>query len=188
VTKRQIVILASGRGSNVRAICEYFKNHRRVEVAAVFCNKANAGALDVAREYGVHAESFTKDYWQKGFVQMAIEAFEPELIVLAGFLLQIPKSMVEFYPRSIVNIHPALLPKFGGKGMYGMNVHRAVKESGDKETGISIHYVNENYDEGSIIAQHKVSVNSHDSAEDIAKKVLALEHEFFAKSIARLMN
>jgi len=98
VTKRQIVILASGRGSNVRAICEYFKNHRRVEVAAVFCNKANAGALDVAREYGVHAESFTKDYWQKGFVQMAIEAFEPELIVLAGFLLQIPKSMVEFLP------------------------------------------------------------------------------------------
>ena len=186
--KKQLVILASGAGTNVRAICEHFKDHRRIEVAAIFSNKENAGALQVAIDYGIHAESFTKDYWEKGFVHIAIESFEPELIILAGFLLKVPKAMVEFYPRSIVNIHPALLPKYGGKGMYGMHVHRAVHESNEAESGITIHYVNEHYDEGSIIAQHKVAIDGNDRPEDIARKVQALEHEYFARSLARILN
>ena len=188
VNKKQLVILASGAGTNVRAICEHFKGHRRIEVAAIFSNKENAGALKVAAEYGIYAESFTREYWEKGFIQIAIESFEPELIVLAGFLLKVPKAMVDFYPRSIVNIHPSLLPSFGGKGMYGMHVHKAVYDANEVETGITIHYVNEHYDEGSVIAQHKVAIDGNDGPTDIARKVQDLEHEYFARSLARILN
>ncbi len=185
---KNIVIFASGTGSNAARIIEFFADNPKVKVAAIFCNNPNAGVLEIATENQIPTEIFNKaEFSTEGFLSR-LQLYSPDLIVLAGFLLMIPKSLIEAYPNKIVNIHPALLPKYGGKGMYGMNVHRAVRENNDVETGITIHYVDEHYDNGDIIAQFKTSINPVDSCDDIAEKVRMLEHKNFPKVVADLIN
>src|SRR5690606_13104353 len=138
---KQLIIFASGSGSNAENIVRYFQENPSIKVVAVFSNKANAGVLAKAERLGVETIVFSKEELEDGSVFEEIKKIRPDLIILAGFLLKFPTQIVEYYPRQIVNIHPALLPKYGGKGMYGMNVHRAILENKDPETGITIHYV-----------------------------------------------
>jgi len=186
---KRIAIFASGTGSNAKKIIEHFQGHPDIEVSLVVSNNKNAKVLDMARSFNIETLVIDKAQLKdSNYILEKFSIFPINFVVLAGFLLLVPKYLVDNFPKSIVNIHPALLPQFGGKGMYGMNVHKAVKESGVKETGITIHYVNEKYDEGSIIFQASCPVFPDDSPESIAKNVLKLEHEHFAKTIERILN
>lgn len=185
---KSIVIFASGSGSNAENIIRYFQHNQSAEVTAVFSNKATAGVLERAERLGTETVVFSKDELTGGTVRKEVLEINPDLIVLAGFLLKFPESIIEDFPRKIINIHPALLPKFGGKGMYGMNVHRAVQENKESETGITIHYVDAHYDEGDIIAQFSVPLDGNETCEEIAGKVQKLEHEHFAKVIEKLLK
>lgn len=185
---KNIVLFASGGGSNAEKIMQYFSTGNGPRVAAVFTNKATAGVIEKALHYNVRTIIFTKEQLFNGEVVEMLTAYNPSLIVLAGFLLKFPEAIVKAYPNKIINIHPALLPKYGGKGMYGMHVHKAVLHNKEPETGITIHYVNENYDEGAIIAQHIVSIDNCITPEEIALKVQELEHEHFAETINRLLD
>jgi phosphoribosylglycinamide formyltransferase-1 len=185
---KKIVIFASGSGTNAENIIKYFENKAIATVVAVFSNNPNAKVLDRAIKFHLPTEIFSKDELNEGLVLQKINAIQPDLIVLAGFLLKFPESMVELYPNKIINIHPALLPKYGGKGMYGMNVHRAVVENKEKETGITIHFVNENYDEGNIIFQERVALLETDSPEIVAEKIHKLEQENFPEIIEKLLT
>jgi len=185
----QIAIFASGNGSNAQKIAEYFAGNSDVNICRIYSNKKDAFVLERAMNLKIPSFVFTKK--QMNETNSVIEQLindRTDLIVLAGFLLKIPENIIKEFPDGIVNIHPALLPKFGGKGMYGMRVHEAVKESGDSESGITIHYVNEAYDEGSIIFQAKVQVDKIDSPEDIARKIHKLEYEYFPKIIEKVLN
>ncbi|MFD0799158.1 phosphoribosylglycinamide formyltransferase [Maribacter chungangensis] len=185
---KQIILLASGSGSNVENIATYFKHDPNVTIAAVLTNKRDAKVLDRCNRLKINALYFNKhSFFDSDCVLNLLKSLKPDLIVLAGFLWKIPENLVKTYPNSIINIHPALLPKYGGKGMYGMNVHKAVKENRDTETGITIHYVNENYDEGAIIRQVKTIVLPEDSPVQIAEKVHQLEYEHFPKVIKHLL-
>lgn len=185
---KQIILLASGSGSNVENITTYFKHDPNIIVAAVLTNKRDAKVLDRCNRLKINAMYFNKyAFSESDCVINVLRSLNPDLIILAGFLWRIPKNLVDAFPNQIINIHPALLPKYGGKGMYGMNVHNAVKENGDSETGITIHYVNENYDEGAIIHQSIAKVLPEDSAEQIAEKVHKLEYEHFPRVIAKLL-
>ncbi len=186
---KQIVLLASGSGSNVENIASYFKNDPNITIAAVLTNKKDAKVLDRCNRLNINALYFNKQaFIDSDCVLNILKSLSPDLIVLAGFLLKIPENLVKAFPNQIINIHPALLPKYGGKGMYGMHVHNAVKENKDTETGITIHYVNENYDEGAIIHQAKTVVSIEDTAETIAKKVHQLEYEHFPRVIEKLLS
>ena len=176
---KQLIIFASGSGSNAENIIRYFQENPSIKVVAVFSNKANAGVLAKAERLGVETIVFSKEELEDGSVFEEIKKIRPDLIILAGFLLKFPTQIVEYYPRQIVNIHPALLPKYGGKGMYGMNVHRAILENKDPETGITIHYVDAHYDKGEIIFQQKVKLDGTETCEEISAKVQKLEHEHF---------
>lgn len=182
----QIVIFASGSGTNAEAIIRYFSN-KQVHVSAVFCNNPQAGVIAKAQALGVTVELFDKSQLTDGDVLQRLHNYQPDLIVLAGFLWMFPPSILQVYPK-VVNIHPALLPKFGGKGMYGNRVHEAVLDASESVTGISIHYVNEHYDEGAIIAQFETSIVDCSSATCIAAKVHALEQEHFPKVIEQLLT
>lgn len=182
------MLLASGAGSNVENIIKYFVSKPTVQVATVFCNNPTAKVIDRAIENHVPVVVFTKEDLKNDVVLDKVKALEPDLIVLAGFLLQLPASLIEAFPRKIINIHPALLPKYGGKGMYGQFVHQAVLVNNDKETGITIHFVNENYDEGEVIFQKSIAVDDCTTVEEIATKVHVLEHEFFPKVIEQLLT
>ena len=185
----QIAIFASGNGSNAQKIAEYFAGNSDVNICRIYSNKKDAFVLERAMNLKIPSFVFTKK--QMNETNSVIEQLindRTDLIVLAGFLLKIPENIIKEFPDGIVNIHPALLPKFGGKGMYGMRVPEAVKESGDSESGITIHYVNEAYDEGSIIFQAKVQVDKIDSPEDIARKIHKLEYEYFPKIIEKVLN
>jgi len=185
---KKIVLFASGSGSNIENIVQFFQDKPNVTIAGVLTNKRDAKVLDRCNKLNINGLYFNKHaFFKTDCVLEVLESMQPDLIVLAGFLLKIPQKMVQKYPNKIVNIHPALLPKFGGKGMYGMNVHKAVKKQKENETGITIHYVNENYDEGAIIFQAKTAVLPDDSAEAIAKKVHQLEYEHFPKVIEKLL-
>jgi phosphoribosylglycinamide formyltransferase-1 len=157
-------------------------------VEAVFTNKADAQVIQRAEKYQVPSQVFTKNDLETGKVLQEINAIQPDLIVLAGFLLKFPESIVAEYPDKIINIHPALLPKYGGKGMYGMHVHRAVVENKESKTGITIHYVNENYDEGNIIFQKEVTVLISDTPEVVAAKIHELEQDHFPVVIEKLLT
>lgn len=185
---KNIVLFASGGGSNAEKIMQYFSTGNGPRVAAVFTNKATAGVIEKALHYNVRAIVFTKEQLFNGEVLEMLSGYNPSLIVLAGFLLKFPEAIIKAYPSKIINIHPALLPKYGGKGMYGMHVHKAVMDNKEPETGITIHYINENYDEGAIIAQHNVNIDNCTTPEEIALKVQGLEHEHFAETINRLLN
>ena len=185
----RIAIFASGTGSNAKKIIEYFKNNNDIEVALVVSNKAEAKVLDMASSFNIATTVIDKAIFKKenAFLPL-LQQKNITFVVLAGFLWLIPNYLIKAFPNRIVNIHPALLPDFGGKGMYGMHVHRAVKKSGNKETGITIHYVNERYDEGEIVFQAQTSIESSDTPETIAKKVQSLEHQFFAPIIEQILT
>lgn len=186
---KRIVLLASGSGSNVENLANYFKDNPLVTIATVLTNKRDAKVIDRCNRLNINALYFNRQSFSKSDCLLnIIKGMQPDLIILAGFLLKIPENFVAEFPNKIVNIHPALLPKYGGKGMYGMHVHNAVKNNNETETGITIHYVNENYDEGAIIHQAKTAVISTDTAEDIAQKIHALEYEHFPKVIDQLLS
>ncbi|MDP3314159.1 phosphoribosylglycinamide formyltransferase [Lutibacter sp.] len=183
----RIAILASGSGTNAENIMEYFKGSNSISVVCVLSNKIDAKVLDRATRFKVHNFSFNRVNFEN---QSEISAYLKEnadYIILAGFLWKIPANIIEAFPNKIINIHPALLPKYGGKGMYGMNVHKAVIENKEKESGITIHYVNENYDEGAIIFQKSIEVLRTDTAEDVAQKIHKLEHKYFSKIIEKVI-
>lgn len=186
---KKIVLFASGSGTNVENIVNYFKENQKVEITKVYTNNPNAYVIERCNQLGLPCQVFgRKEFSENLLVLEDLKAIEPDLIVLAGFLWLIPADYVEAFPDKIINIHPALLPKYGGKGMYGQRVHEAVVANHESESGITIHYVNERYDEGNIICQAKCTVNSHDSAEDVANKIHTLEYEFFPKTIKELLQ
>jgi formyltetrahydrofolate-dependent phosphoribosylglycinamide formyltransferase len=184
-----IAIFASGAGSNARKIIEYFENKGlRIKVSLIVCNVPGAGVLDIAEEKGIPSLMINKsDFAANGYVE-SLKNAGIDFIVLAGFLWKVPEVLVRAYPKAIINIHPALLPKYGGKGMYGARVHEAVIAAGEKESGITIHWVNEHYDEGAIIFQAKCSIDANDTADTLANKIHALEHAHFAPTIEKLLG
>lgn len=188
MNKKRIAVFASGSGTNAEKIFDYFKNHDQVEVVLLLSNKKNAGALERAEKFNIPTLSFSRqEFYDTQIVLNALHKHQIDVIVLAGFMWLVPVYLVEAFPSKIVNIHPALLPKFGGRGMYGMHVHEAVKAAGEKETGITVHLVNQHYDEGSILAQFSCPIEPNNSPEEIARKVQVLEHENYAKVIENLV-
>ena len=185
---KKILLFASGAGSNVENIIQYFKNNPDVKIAGVFSNNSNAIVLDKAKNHNVPTLIFNREQLTDGFVFDKIAELKPDLIVLAGFLWKMPEEIVKAYPNKIINIHPALLPKYGGKGMYGIKVHQTVLENKEKETGITIHYVNEHYDEGEFIFQQKVAIEDCKTPEDVANKIHELEHKHFPIIIEKILN
>ncbi len=184
-----IAIFASGAGTNARKIIECFENKGlRIKVSLIVCNVPGAGVLEIAKEKGIPTLMINKaDFASTGYVE-SLHNSEIQFIVLAGFLWKVPEVLVRAYPKAIINIHPALLPKYGGKGMYGARVHEAVIAAGEKESGITIHWVNEHYDEGAIIFQAKCSIDANDTADTLANKIHALEHAHFAPTIEKFLS
>lgn len=186
---KNIAIFASGKGTNAQIIIEYFKNHSTINVVLVVTNNPSAGVLKVAHENKIISAIINKDSLNKEEVLMKLlNAQKIDLIVLAGFLQLIPSFLLQNFPKRIINIHPALLPKHGGKGMYGIKVHEAVLANKEKETGITIHYVNEVYDDGEILLQKNVAVTPDDTPETLSVKVQQLEHEWFVKAIEGVLG
>lgn len=185
----KIAILASGSGTNAENIIKYFANNDKIEVACVITNKKDAFVRKRAEKLNIESIFFSKkDFFETTNVIKYLIEKKVNFIVLAGFLLKIPQNIINLFPQNIINIHPALLPKFGGKGMYGDNVHQAVVANKETESGITIHYVNENYDEGTIIFQAKCPVLDTDNYEDVAKKVHALEYTHFPIVIENILK
>jgi phosphoribosylglycinamide formyltransferase 1 len=180
-----VAVFASGEGSNAENLFKYFAGDTRIRFKLVVTNNDEAGIVAKAEHYkkNIHIISKTalENYTEQIIEFLKLESID--MIVLAGFLLKIPEAMVRAFPNKIINIHPALLPKFGGKGMYGMHVHRAVIAAGEKESGITIHFVDEEYDHGAYILQAKCDVQADDTAETLRKKIANLEMEFFPKAI-----
>jgi phosphoribosylglycinamide formyltransferase-1 len=185
MSQYRIAIFASGKGTNAEAIIRHFQNHPSIEVSMVLSNNEQAFALKRAEELGVPSKSFTRAQFQSDEIIKWLKDFQVTHLVLAGFLWLIPKKFVEAFPKKIINIHPALLPKFAGKGMYGLRVHEAVKLSGDLKTGISIHEVNDQYDEGKILFQATCDITDSDSSHDIADKVHQLEYDYYPQVIEK---
>lgn len=184
---KKIVLFASGNGSNVENIIQYFKTAESIAISSVFSNNAQAKVLEKAKNHHVESYVFTKSELESGLVLQKLQSIQPDLIVLAGFLLKFPEHIIAEFPHKIINVHPALLPKYGGKGMYGMNVHKAVLDNKEKETGITIHYVNEHYDEGEFIFQTSVNIEECKTPEEIAAKIHELEHQYFPMVIEKLL-
>ncbi|ETN94720.1 phosphoribosylglycinamide formyltransferase-1 [Zhouia amylolytica] len=185
---KSIAILASGSGTNAENIIQYFHSKDTASVNLILSNNKNAKVLDRATNHKIPAFYFNRKAFNSDLVVSLLKSVEPDIIVLAGFLWKIPQNLIDAFPQKIINIHPALLPKYGGKGMYGMHVHHAIVENKEKETGITIHYVNEHYDEGAIIFQAKTTVSEKDTADDVANKVHQLEYEHFPQVIEKLLH
>jgi phosphoribosylglycinamide formyltransferase-1 len=185
---RKLVILASGRGSNARAIIDYFKSSDKVKTALVVSNKKDAGVLEMAEECGIETMVIDRElFYNTEILDRTLLQIDPDLIILAGFLWLVPERLLQKFPRKMLNIHPALLPKYGGKGMFGIHVHRAVKASGDEESGITIHFIDEEYDKGEAVFQARTKLDPNDSPEEIASRVLKLEHHHFPRVIERIL-
>lgn len=181
-----IAIFASGAGSNARRIIEYFENHTQIRVVLVLSNNPKALVTQVARQAGIPLHVFTREaFYHNNEVLWTLKEHNIDWIVLAGFLWLVPGNLTQQFSNRIINIHPALLPRYGGKGMYGMNVHQAVKENNEPYTGITIHLVNEKYDEGEILFQATCPVEPADTPEEIATKVHLLEHRHFPEVIEK---
>ncbi|MEX0997030.1 MAG: phosphoribosylglycinamide formyltransferase [Flavobacteriaceae bacterium] len=186
--KIKIAIFASGNGSNAENLIHYFKKSDFAEVALILTNNKNAGVIDRAARLNVPVFEFSKEDLHPGnTVLEKLAATGIDWIILAGFLLKFPENILKQFPNKVINIHPALLPKYGGKGMYGLHVHNAVIENKEKETGITIHFVNEKYDEGKIIFQAKTDVSNSDTPESVAEKIHKLEQEHFPKVVEKLI-
>lgn len=180
---KRIVIFASGSGTNAENIIKFFHHSTTAKVTNVLCNNANAKVFDRCKNLHMNCLHFKKDDFFSSEKVLNLLKEQADYIILAGFLWKIPANIIDNFPNKIINIHPALLPKYGGKGMYGMNVHKAVKENKETETGITIHFVNANYDEGAIIFQSKTTLVKEDTPESIAQKVHVLEQEHFPRVI-----
>ena len=184
---KTIVVFASGSGTNAAKIITYFDATETAAVKCVYCNNANAGVINRAAHLGVSTRVFNRPEYQQEVLEELL-AVKPDLIVLAGFLWKIPKSYIEAFPNKIINIHPALLPKYGGKGMYGQHVFDAIALNNETETGITIHYVNEHFDEGTVIFQANTTLAETDTAAIVAAKTHQLEHAHFAPQIHELLD
>ena len=188
-SQKKIVVFASGSGTNAENIIKFFKKSPNASVVAVFSNKRSAKVLKRAHDLNVKALHFDRDALYNSYdVLHILEDINPDLIVLAGFMWIFPQDILKSFPGKIINIHPALLPKYGGKGMYGMNVHKAIIENKEKESGISIHFVNENYDEGEVIFQAKTNISEDDTPETLAEKIHELEYKHFPEIIQQLLQ
>ncbi|MEZ5017781.1 MAG: phosphoribosylglycinamide formyltransferase [Flavipsychrobacter sp.] len=185
---QSLIIFASGRGSNAEAIINFFKEKGNVKVSLIVTNKADAGVIEVAEKE--HIPFLIVNNQTLGGVLFIdqLRSYNPSLIVLAGFLKKIPDTVLQEFSNKIINIHPSLLPKHGGKGMYGHHVHQSVLDNGDKESGITIHMVNEHYDEGAILTQARCAVTKEDTIDTLAKKVHQLEHFYFPRTIEFLLQ
>ena len=184
-----ICIFASGSGSNAENIVKHFALHNKYKVQLILSNKNDAYVLTRAQILGIDSVVFSKnDLEHNNFVDDLLKRYKIDVIILAGFLLKVPQRLTEMYKGRILNIHPALLPSYGGKGMYGMNVHNAVISAGEKESGITIHIVDEKYDNGSIICQAKCKINHDDTPETLAEKIHSLEAEYFPVTIERFLD
>lgn len=185
---KKIVIFASGSGSNAERIATYFRENNQAEVSLILSNNPSAGVLQRAKRLQIPSIVFDRRaFYHSDVIQEMVKYQNPDLIVLAGFLWKFPENMIEQFPNKVVNVHPSLLPKYGGKGMYGSFVHQSVIENQETESGITIHYVNKNYDEGAIIFQTKTEVSKDDTPETLANKIHQLEYEHFPKVIASLI-
>ncbi|HXB33194.1 MAG TPA: phosphoribosylglycinamide formyltransferase [Puia sp.] len=185
----RLAIFSSGAGSNADRIIRYFQGHASISVQLIVCNNPHAGVLNIASAAGIPILLIEKEEFFRGSAYVPeLQARGIDFIVLAGFLWKIPAKLIQAYRHRIVNIHPALLPKYGGKGMYGHHVHEAVIAAGEKESGISIHYVDELYDHGQVIFHAKVSVEPEDTPETLARKVQSLEHTHFPRVIEEAVN
>ena len=186
---KNIAIFASGGGSNAQKIIDYFEGHKKIKISLVVSNKADAKVLEIAKNADIDTFVLNRAYfYETEQILQELKSKKIDLVVLAGFLWLIPIYMVKAFENRMLNIHPSLLPKFGGKGMHGGHVHEAVKAAGETVSGITIHFVNEHYDEGAYIFQTSCAIAPDDTAADIAKKVLALEHEFFAPTIEKVLS
>ena len=184
----KIAIFASGNGSNAENIISFFKEHKQIKVELVASNNPVAKVLKRAEKHGVKKIHFQKDELYNGSVLSKLRLYKINFIVLAGFLLKIPESIIKQYTKKIINIHPSLLPLHGGKGMYGLHVHKSVFDAKDTHTGITIHYVNKSYDKGAIIFQAKCPLKKNIKLKQIQKKVHEMEIRFFPKIIESLLN
>ena len=184
---KKIIVFASGSGTNAENIIQYFIKSPVAKVVAVFTNNSNAGVIEKAKVCGIPVEIFSKNDLIESKILQKINNYHTDWIVLAGFLLKFPHNIIAAFPNKIINIHPALLPKYGGKGMYGMHIHQAIIDNNELETGITIHYVNENYDEGAIIFQKKIDLTGLETAEIVAAKIHKLEKEHFPMVIESLL-
>ena len=185
---KKVAILSSGSGSNAQALIKHFASKDNIEVVFVGSNRASAGVLEKAHLLGVNHGHFTRDELNNGRVLSDLEKLGVDWILLAGFLLMIPSEFCSRFKGRILNVHPSLLPKYGGKGMFGQRVHEAVFQAEEKESGMTIHYVNEFYDEGAVVFQGRVKINDVTNAQEIADRVLKLEHEYYPKISAELIT
>ena len=187
-TIKNIVVFASGSGSNAIKIYEYFQKSQNVNIQALCCNKKAAPVIQKFQNIGIRTIVFEKNNLDDGGVLKTLLNLNPSLIILAGFLLKMPAEIINSFKNRIINIHPALLPSYGGKGMYGINIHRRVVENNELFSGLTIHYVNKDYDKGVIIFQKKVELSENESAETLSKKILKLEHLHYPRIIEKLLE
>lgn len=188
-SKKRVIVLASGNGTNAVNIYHYFREHDDIEVSHILSNNKKSRVLRRAHDLGIKCIHFDKeDLYETGGLLNVIKDINPDIIALAGFLLKIPEPILSAFPNKIVNIHPALLPKHGGEGMYGERVFKRILKNKEKEAGITIHYVNENYDEGEIIAQYKVDLEGNEDLNSLEDKIHGLEYEHYPKEIEKLLN
>ena len=187
-TIKNIVVFASGSGSNAIKIYEYFQKNQSVNIEALYCNKKSAPVIQKFQNIGIKTIVFEKNKLQDGGVLKTLLNLNPRLIILAGFLLKMPEEIISNFENRIINIHPALLPSYGGKGMYGISIHRSVVENSELFSGLTIHYVNKDYDKGAIIFQEKVELSKNETAENLSKKILKLEHLHYPRMIEKLLK
>ena len=188
IEKIQVAIFASGAGTNAKNIIDFFRQHDFIKIALIVCNKPVAGVLTIAANENITSVVIARDRFFNDAYLDVLREHKISFIVLAGFLWKIPTLLIEAYPNKIINIHPALLPKFGGKNMYGKYVHEAVIESGSHESGITIHYVDEHYDNGDIIFQEKCSVEQNETSETLAQKIHLLEYKNYPRVIEEVIS
>ena len=187
-TNKKVIIFASGSGSNALKIFEHFNNNQNIIIDSIYCNNPRASVIKVFQKLSIKTVLFNKkELYESAFLE-AIISTNPDLIVLAGFLLKIPEKMVSAFENRIINIHPSLLPKYGGKGMYGLNIHKEVLLNKEKFSGLTIHYVNKEYDKGAVIFQKKIKINEKETPESLSSKVLKLEHENYPIIIEKILN
>ena len=184
---KNIVVFASGSGSNAVKIYEYFSGLNNVNIASLYCNNPNAKVLERFKSFNIDTVLFSKNDLKSNTILNSLKNVNPDLIVLAGFLLKIPKDITNFFKNKIINIHPALLPLYGGKGMYGENIHKAVIKNKDKMSGLTIHYVNDKYDDGTIIFQKTIRIEPGETPLSLSKKILTEEHINYPVEIGKLL-
>lgn len=187
ISQNNVIIFASGAGSNAKQIINYFKKDSITKVVLIVCNNPKAGVLQIASTEQIPVLLIQKDKFKETGYLAEIDNYKPTLIVLAGFLWMVPEILIHHFPHKIINIHPALLPAFGGAGMYGNAVHKAVVDANEKESGITIHYVDDKYDHGEIIFQAKCRLTENETAETLASKIHELEHEYYPAIIDKLL-